>query len=103
MSVYKNKKEWNKWNEMVSASLNAIEDFRDFSDDIAIVRADKKIQSLITKNYNLERQIAEARELLLQIQDHMSQLSTHTHDGWSGSCADIVYEMIEKQLKEKGW
>jgi copper oxidase (laccase) domain-containing protein len=53
--------------------------------------------------FELERQIAEARELLLQIQDHMSQLSTHTHDGWSGSCADIVYEMIEKQLKEKGW
>ena len=62
MSVYENKKEWNKWNEMVSASLNAIEDFRDFSDDIAIVRADKKIQSLITKKYNLERKLEEARE-----------------------------------------
>lgn len=51
---------------------------------------------------DLERQLDEAGELLLQIQDHMSQLSTHTHDGWSGSCAETVYEMIEKQLKEKG-
>jgi uncharacterized protein HemX len=51
---------------------------------------------------SLERQLKEARELLLQIQDHMSQLSTHTHDGWSGSCADTVYEMIEEQLKEQG-
>ena len=50
---------------------------------------------------HLERQLEEARELLLKIQDHMSQLSTHTHDGWSGSCADTVYEMIEEQLKER--
>jgi hypothetical protein len=57
---------------------------------------------LYEKNQALERQLAEARELLLQIQDHMSQLSTHTHDGWSGSCADTVYEMIEEQLKEQG-
>ena len=62
MSVYKAKKEWRKWNEMVSNSLNAIEDFRDFADDRAIVRADKKIQSLRSKKYNLERQLEEARE-----------------------------------------
>ena len=50
----------------------------------------------------LERQLAIARDLLLQVQDHMSQLSSHTHDGWSGSCADTVYEMIENKLKEQG-
>ena len=60
-----------------------------------LLEKDKLIQ-------DLERQLAEARELLLQVQDHMSQLSSHTHDGWSGSCADTVYEMIENKLKEQG-
>jgi hypothetical protein len=62
MSVYRDKKEWNKWNEMVLASEHAKEDFNDFADDRAIIRADKKIQSLLSKNYVLERQLEEARE-----------------------------------------
>lgn len=55
----------------------------------------KKIKSL-------ERQLAEARDMLLQVQDHMHQISVHTSDGWAGSSADDVYNMIEEQLKEKG-
>ena len=75
MSVYKDKKEWRKWNEMVLNSLNAIEDFRDFADDRAIVRADKKIQSLRSKKYNLERQLEEAREESKLKKDLISQVS----------------------------
>lgn len=62
----------------------------------------KKHMETLKRVIALERQLAEARELLLQVQDHMSQLSSHTHDGWSGSCADTVYEMIENKLKEQG-
>ena len=61
-----------------------------------------KHETLALKCEALERQLKEARDLLLQVQDHMSQLSSHTHDGWSGSCADTVYEMIENKLKEQG-
>ena len=39
------------------------------------------------------------RNTLLQVQDHMSQLSTHCHDGWAISCADAVNDMIELKLK----
>lgn len=49
MSVYRDKKEWNKWNEMVLASEHAKEDFNDFADDRAVIQADKKIQSLLSK------------------------------------------------------
>lgn len=61
MSVFRDKKEWNKWNEMVLDSEHALEDFRGFSDDRAIVQADKKIQSLLSKNKELERQLKEAK------------------------------------------
>ena len=71
MSVYRDKKEWNKWNEMVLASEHAKEDFNDFADDRAIIRADKKIQSLLSKNYALERQLAEAREFIKIVGHHI--------------------------------
>ena len=91
MSVYKAKKEWRKWNEMVSNSLNAIEDFRDFADDVAIVRADKKIQSLRSKKFNLERQL----EVYKSIAEEAIEVTPAHFDrgyGWSDSI---------KQLKEK--
>ena len=49
----------------------------------------------------LERQLAEARDMLLQVQDHMHQLSCHTSDGWVGTFADDVSNMIEDKLKEQ--
>ena len=66
------------------------------------LKLEEDYQSLVDHAQALERQLEEARDLLLQVQDHMSQLSSHTHDGWSGSCADTVYEMIENKLKEQG-
>jgi len=56
---------------------------------------------------NLERQLEEARDLLLQVQDGMSNLSTHSHEGWAIACADDTFNMIEQyvdviELKEKG-
>jgi hypothetical protein len=45
-------------------------------------------------------EIGVLRNTLLQVQDHMSQLSTHCHDGWAISCAESVYDMIELKLKE---
>jgi uncharacterized protein HemX len=50
----------------------------------------------------LERQLAEARDMLLQVQDHMHQLSSHTSDGWAGASADNVFNMIEDKLEEIG-
>lgn len=41
------------------------------------------------------------RDLLLQVQDHMSQLSTHCNEGWAISCADNVANMIELKLAAK--
>ena len=49
MSVYRDKREWNRWNEMVLISTHAVEDFNDFADDRAVIQADKKIQSLVSK------------------------------------------------------
>lgn len=92
MSVYKDKKEWRKWNEMVLNSLNAIEDFRDFADDVAIVRADKKIQSLRSKKYNLERQLEEAREALISIRGVLPNVYSSDRE---------IHEIINKVLKDK--
>jgi len=39
------------------------------------------------------------KDTLLQVQDHMSQLSTHCDDGWAISCADNVVNMIELKLE----
>ena len=50
----------------------------------------------------LERQLEEARDMLLQVQDHMHQLSSHTSDGWAGASADNVFNMIEDKLEEIG-
>ena len=56
---------------------------------------------------DLERQLEEARDLLLQVQDGMSNLSTHSHEGWAIACADDTFNMIEQyvdviELKEQG-
>lgn len=48
----------------------------------------------------VDDKVERLREVLLQVQDHMSQLSSHTSDGWAGSSADEVYNMIEERLKE---
>jgi len=55
----------------------------------------------------LSYQLEEARDLLLQVQDSMSNLSTHSHEGWAIACADDTFNMIEQyvdviELKEKG-
>jgi len=107
MSVYKDKKEWRKWNEMVLNSLNAIEDFRDFADDVAIVRADKKIQSLRSKKFNLERQLAEAREF--KCPKCKEVLTPYIDEdefygdrlSWFCACEPRDLPIIENQLKEK--
>jgi len=41
------------------------------------------------------------RDLLLQVQDHMSQLSIHCDEEWAISCADNVSDMIELKLQAK--
>ena len=64
MSVYKDKKEWNKWNEMVKASKDADDRFYAMPDDDAILQADKKIQSLLSKNYTLQQENTKLREEL---------------------------------------
>ena len=46
------------------------------------------------------KKIKKLKDMLLQVQDHMHQLSSHTSDGWAGASADNVYNMIEKQLKK---
>ena len=96
MSVYRDKKEWNKWNEMVLASEHAKEDFNDFADDRAVIQADKKIQSLLSKNYTLERQLAEAREEL--------KLMDKAHYLCSQRCLLHIEEKqdLERQLEEAG-
>jgi uncharacterized protein HemX len=50
---------------------------------------------------DLEAQLAEARDMLLQVQDHMHQLSSHTSNRWARAKADNVYNMIEDKLKEE--
>lgn len=57
MSVYKDKREWNVWNDMVAESKKMDDDFRDMPWDNAVLRADKKIQSLRSKNYCLSEQL----------------------------------------------
>ena len=62
---------------------------------------------MTTKCADLERQLKEARDLLLQVQDGMSNLRTHSHEGWAIACADDTFNMIEQyvdviELKEKG-
>ena len=66
-----------------------------------------KINKEIKDIKDLERQLEEARDLLLQVQDSMSNLSTHSHEGWAIACADDTFNMIEQyvdviELKEKG-
>ena len=61
------------------------------------------LRNKINEEYkDLERQLAEARDILLQVQDHMHQLSSHTSDGWAGASADNVFNMIEDKLEEIG-
>ena len=65
--------------------------------------SDKEILIMMTtKCADLEAQLEEARDMLLQVQDHMHQLSSHTSDGWAGASADNVFNMIEDKLEEIG-
>ena len=80
MSNYRDKKEWNKWNEMVLASEHSIEDFHDFADDIAIVRADKKIQSLRSKNLVQQTQLAEKDAEIQRLKGMLSDVNNIVYD-----------------------
>ena len=62
---------------------------------------------LVALREETDAELAEARELLLKVQDSMSNLSTHSHEGWAIACADDTFNMIEQyvdviELKEKG-
>ena len=47
----------------------------------------------------LVNEIAHLRDTLLRVQDHLSQLSTHSHDGLIVSWVESIYDMIEVNLE----
>ena len=104
MSVYRDKKEWNKWNEMVLASEHAKEDFNDFADDRAVIQADKKIQSLLSKNYTLERQLAEANKLTVNVLNNMKMILDDDEVAYKRRLDALVRNVEEllEQRKEQG-
>lgn len=77
MSEYKNKKEWEKWSEMVKDSKDADDRFYNMPDDDAILQADKKIKSLYSKNYNLEQENAELEKKLKVAEEGLTVAYMH--------------------------
>ena len=105
MSVYKDRKEWNKWNKLADDSARLIEELGDFDDDTAIVRADREIKVLLSKNQDLERQLEEAREdvksykydlntLVDIISDCVNKMSME-------ECYDTLKEVVDHYEKQK--